>query len=180
MAELLIKSSDTTNPDPVEDLRGCYKKGDVVVIKPDGWKWGKEELKKEKFYILRIPDKKPEDLEQLAKEDELELGTRYIAEAQGLGVMAEAPDETAAIETCQSLADAVVKRLQDYGLTPNYQIVTRTEPIRHIVARRRLRINIEEIEDALKKDIVELTSDKISITDKPQGTTSTLAELTKS
>jgi len=180
MAELLIKSSDTTNPDPVKDLRGCYKKGDVVVIKPDGWKWGKEELKKEKFYILRIPDKKPEELEQIVKEDEIEIGTRYVAEAQGLGVMAEAPDETTATKACQSLADAVVERLQNYGLTPGYQIVTRAEPIRHVVARRRLRINIEEIEDALQKDTVELTSDKISITDKPQGTTATLTELTKS
>jgi|GEM_PF-4497413 len=180
MAELLIKSSDTTNPDPVKDLRGCYKKGDVVVRKPDGWKWGKEELNKKKFYILCVPDKEVDELEFLTKEDEIELGNRYIAESPELGVMAEGPDAETASKACEALANAVLKRLQDYGLTPSYQIVTRAEPIRHVVARRRHRINVEEIEDALQNEVVaEITSDKISVTDKPQKITATLAELAK-
>ena len=179
MAELLIKADDATNPDQVKDLRGCYKKGDVVVVKPDGWKWGKEELNKKKFYILKVPDKSVEELQFLTKEDEIKLGTRYVAEAQGLGVMAEAPDETTATKICQIRTEAVVKRLQEYGLSPSYQITTRTEPVRHVVARRRHRLNVEDIENALQKDVVELTSDKVSIIDKPQGTTATLAELVK-
>jgi len=177
MAELLIKAVDAVHSDPVKDLRGCYKKGDVVVVKPDGWKWGKEELKKEKFYILKVTDKSVEELQFLTKEDEIELGTRYVAEASKLGVTAEAPDETTATKACQARVDAVVERLQKYGLSPSYQIATRTEPIRHVVARRRHRINVENIESALQKDTVELTSDKISIMDKPEGTTVTLAEL---
>jgi len=179
MAELLIKASNTTNPDQVKDLRGCYKKGDVVVVKPDGWKWGKEELNKEKFYILKVTDKSVEELQFLTKEDEIELGTRCVAEAQGLGIMAEAPDEATATKACQARVDAVVERLQKYGLSPSYQIITRAEPVRHVIARRRHRLNIEEIESALQSGIVELTSDKISITDKPEGTTAILAELAK-
>jgi len=180
MAELLIKSSDTTNPDPVKDLRGCYKKGDVVVRKPDGWKWGKEELNKNKFYILRVPDKEVDELEFLTKEDEIVLGNRYIAESPELGVMAEGPDADTASKACQALANAVLKRLQDYGLSPSYQIVTRTEPIKHVVVRRRHRVNIEDIEDILRNEVVaEVTSDKLSVTDKPQKVSVTLAELAK-
>jgi hypothetical protein len=29
---LLVKDSDATNPDPVKDQRGCYKRGDVVEV----------------------------------------------------------------------------------------------------------------------------------------------------
>lgn len=54
MAELLIKAVDAFNPDPTKDRRGCYKKGDVVCVRPDGWEWGKEERTK-RFSILRIP-----------------------------------------------------------------------------------------------------------------------------
>ncbi|MCD6149092.1 hypothetical protein J7J18_07000 [bacterium] len=180
MAELLVKSSDTTNPDPIKDLRGCYKKGDVVVVKPDGWKWGKEELNKNKFYILCVPDKEVDELKFLTKEDEIVLGNRYIAESPELGVMAEGPDAETASKTCQTLADAVLKRLQDHDLSPSYQIVTRIEPIRHVVARRRHRINIEDIEDILQSEVVaEVTSDKISVTDKPQKISATLAKLAK-
>lgn len=43
MAELLIKAISSTNPDPVKDQRGCYKRGDIVDVRPDGFEWGKEE-----------------------------------------------------------------------------------------------------------------------------------------
>lgn len=39
MAEFLINAIDVFNEDPVKDKTGCYKRGDVVVVMPDGWKW---------------------------------------------------------------------------------------------------------------------------------------------
>lgn len=43
MAELLVKARDNAHPDPVKDRAGCYKAGDVVVVRPDGHPWGREE-----------------------------------------------------------------------------------------------------------------------------------------
>jgi len=43
MAELLIKAIDFVNPDPDEDKRGSYKRGDVVVVREDGAPWGAKE-----------------------------------------------------------------------------------------------------------------------------------------
>jgi len=42
MAELLIRLKNNTNADPVKD-RMCYKRGDIVVVKPDGHHWGRAE-----------------------------------------------------------------------------------------------------------------------------------------
>ena len=55
MAELLIKAVDAVHADPVKDKCGCYKRGDVVVAKADGWAWGKEEGLPA-FCILKITD----------------------------------------------------------------------------------------------------------------------------
>lgn len=54
MAELLIKAVDAIHVDPVKDQRGSYKRGDVVVVMPDGHVWGKEE-RLPKFFILKVP-----------------------------------------------------------------------------------------------------------------------------
>lgn len=43
MAELLIKAIDATHSDPVKDKAGCYKRGDIVDVRPDGFEWGREE-----------------------------------------------------------------------------------------------------------------------------------------
>ena len=62
MAELLIKAVDSFHSDPVKDLRGSYKRGDVVVVMEDGHVWGKEEHPKTTtynpphFFILKILD----------------------------------------------------------------------------------------------------------------------------
>lgn len=54
MAEFLIKVSDNMHNDPVKSLRGCYKRGDIVVVMPDGHAWGKEEGLP-LFYIVKVP-----------------------------------------------------------------------------------------------------------------------------
>lgn len=43
-----------------KDRRGCYKTGDPVVVKPDGWGWGREECPP-KFIVLKVPELSVED-----------------------------------------------------------------------------------------------------------------------
>lgn len=59
MAELLIKAVDATHPDPIKNERGCYKRGDIVDVRPDGWHWGTEEGLP-KFVIVKVPGLDPE------------------------------------------------------------------------------------------------------------------------
>lgn len=66
MARLLVKATDNTHPDPVKDLR-CYKRGDVVVVMPDGHEWGKEEGPP-KFFTVDIPGAAPEKFSSLIQE----------------------------------------------------------------------------------------------------------------
>jgi hypothetical protein len=59
MAELLIMLKNNVHPDPDIDKRGCYKRGDIVLVMNDGHMWGpKEGLPI--FFILKIPDLNPE------------------------------------------------------------------------------------------------------------------------
>ena len=54
MAEILVKAMDATHSDPVKDLRGCYKRGNIVDVRKDGFEWGKEEGLP-KFVKVKIP-----------------------------------------------------------------------------------------------------------------------------
>ncbi len=54
MAEFLVKAISATHSDPEKDKQGCYKRGDVVVIMPDGHEWGKEECLP-KFVVVKVP-----------------------------------------------------------------------------------------------------------------------------
>ena len=60
MAELLIKAVDATHTDPTKDVRGCYKRGDVVLVRENGHVWGSKELfapaNGGKFIVLKITD----------------------------------------------------------------------------------------------------------------------------
>jgi hypothetical protein len=60
MAEALLFSANNTNPDPVKDRRGSWKRGYLVVVKPDGWSWGREEdpaqtIAPRTFMLLKFP-----------------------------------------------------------------------------------------------------------------------------
>lgn len=63
MAELLIKAIDATHSNPDKDAKGCYKRGDIVLIRPNGHTWGSKELKAPadggKFIVLKITDVTP-------------------------------------------------------------------------------------------------------------------------
>ena len=55
MAELLVLAKvGYTNPDPVKDRRGCYKKGDIVHVADDGHVWGGKETLPD-FVIVKVP-----------------------------------------------------------------------------------------------------------------------------
>lgn len=54
MCEIIVKAIDVTNPDPVKNRRGCYKRGYPVAVYPDGTKWGNEE-RLPKFVIIKLP-----------------------------------------------------------------------------------------------------------------------------
>ena len=71
-AELLVKAKphwqDAWKADDVDKLSVDEKRsyesrsqiGDVIVVRPDGWKWGKEECLPN-FVVIKIPDLKVED-----------------------------------------------------------------------------------------------------------------------
>lgn len=40
MAEFLVKARDAVHSDSTKDVRGSYKRGDIVVVMPDGHRWG--------------------------------------------------------------------------------------------------------------------------------------------
>ena len=54
MCEILVKAIDHVHPDPVKDRRGAYKRGDPVLVMPDGHEWGNEE-RLPRFIVLKIP-----------------------------------------------------------------------------------------------------------------------------
>ena len=58
-AELLVKAEDAWGDDPSRS-----RKGDIIVVRPDGWKWGKEECLP-RFIVIKVPNVKAEDLKYL-------------------------------------------------------------------------------------------------------------------
>lgn len=55
MAELLLRVVDKVGSDLYRNCQ-CLKRGDVVVVQPDGWKWGNEELTNPDWRILKLPN----------------------------------------------------------------------------------------------------------------------------
>lgn len=75
MAELLIKARDAVNADAEKDRRGCYKRGDVVIVQNDGHQWGAMEGPPN-FVVLRIPGAARALAERLTEEqDDDDAGT---------------------------------------------------------------------------------------------------------
>jgi len=54
MSEILIKATDARHRDPLEDARGCYKRGDPALVMPDGHPWGRLETLP-RFWRVRVP-----------------------------------------------------------------------------------------------------------------------------
>jgi len=169
--ELLVKACDTVHQNEVKDLRGCYKKGYVVVVKPAGHKWGKEELNRNKFYIIRVKNINPEDLQYLTQNHEVNLGTGYSAVSEKLGVFVTSPDKDVARSECLKRCKLVAQELSHFGITVNeadfnIKVEERTE--NHTIARRRYKIDVSGIEGSLKKEIVEISVKDLKIIDQRQ------------
>lgn len=54
MAELLVRVVDKVNSDPYLDVH-CTKRGDVIAVCPDGWRWGSGELNNPAWRIVKLP-----------------------------------------------------------------------------------------------------------------------------
>lgn len=54
MCELLVRTVDSIDPDPIRDLK-VYKRGMVVTVQDDGWPWGTAETGRPDFAIIKIP-----------------------------------------------------------------------------------------------------------------------------
>lgn len=64
MCELLVRTVDKTNDDPYLDAQ-LTKRGDVVVIVPDGHEWSEAERSNPHWRILKFPGVPESDLASL-------------------------------------------------------------------------------------------------------------------
>ena len=69
MAEVLLRVVDKVNPNSVYLDAQCLKRGDVVVVCPDGWNWGTEELSNPHWRILKLPNIPVEQMQQFLSEE---------------------------------------------------------------------------------------------------------------
>ena len=53
MAELLIMTHNHTHADPIKERRGSWKRGMVMDIHEDGWKWSETELTS--YKLVKMP-----------------------------------------------------------------------------------------------------------------------------
>lgn len=82
MAELLIKARDAEHADPEKDRRGCYKRGDVVIVQDDGHEWGRKEGPPN-FVVLRIPGAARSLAERLTEEQDDDDDGTPLQDEQG-------------------------------------------------------------------------------------------------
>ena len=54
MCEILVMLGNQSHPDKALDKAGCYKRGDAVVVMPDGHEWGRAE-RPPKFVVVKVP-----------------------------------------------------------------------------------------------------------------------------
>ena len=80
MAEVLCMARSSTHADSAKDREGSYKKGMPVVVKPDGFAWGAEELRPPAqggvFVRIRVSDKSVAKVEKFI-EEELSGGNHF-------------------------------------------------------------------------------------------------------
>lgn len=67
MAELLVRIIDKVNDDPYLDVH-CTKRGDVIVVRPDGWAWGQKEINNPEWRIVKLQASVSECLQFLSPE----------------------------------------------------------------------------------------------------------------
>jgi len=65
MAEMLVFMEDQTSDEGIEKTAKLPQRGDVVVVREDGWSWGDMERNNILFALVIVPDATPEDLASL-------------------------------------------------------------------------------------------------------------------
>ena len=65
MCELLVKSVDAIHPDKKINLSSCYKRGDVISIREDGFKWSDGELDSNVFEVVKMQNIPVEQMQYL-------------------------------------------------------------------------------------------------------------------
>lgn len=63
MAEILLRVVDKVGADVYKNCQ-CLKRGDVVVVQPDGWPWGREELTNPDWRIIKLPNVTVAEMQQ--------------------------------------------------------------------------------------------------------------------
>jgi hypothetical protein len=71
MAEFLVKARNAIHVNPDKDARSSYKRGDIVVVMPDGHQWGTLETLPE-FVVVKVTGLDHERAQQLI-EPEVEI-----------------------------------------------------------------------------------------------------------
>jgi hypothetical protein len=68
MAEVLLRAIDNDGPE-----EAMYKTGDAVVVRPDGWSWGRMEIHPVdlggEFWLIRLPGVDPAVIEPYLEPD---------------------------------------------------------------------------------------------------------------
>jgi len=144
MAELLVRLKDNTHPDPIKDLRGCAKKGYVITIKPDGWKWTENEGPPN-FKVIKVPGVDPSKLEDLLKMDIYDPGPHYVAFAQEFNLHAFGATEEEAVKNLSVVANEAVKKYADKGLPVTYSVRVEEVPRQLTICMRKKKIDLDRL-----------------------------------
>jgi len=150
MAELLIRLKNNTHVDLAGD-RMCYKSGDIVVVKPDGHRWGRAEGLPD-FAVIGT-DRTEAQMEQFTsvhEVPEIETHEVYLKEWMeekakgGNGLFSEQPTEG-------------IKQIRKIGLKKKkVATVTLVGPVLRPYTRRKWGINISALSLEAKKDLAAL------------------------
>jgi hypothetical protein len=136
MAELLIKARNAQHADPDIDRQGCYKRGDIVVVMPDGHEWGaKEGLPN--FVKIKIPGLDHETVRELIDEQREDDAGTLLFDDDGQPILFRRRRWRLLVD---SIPTTIRNQLRDFGEVT----VTRAQ-IRNYVKRIRDNLTFDKI-----------------------------------
>lgn len=136
MAELLIKARNAQHADPDKDRRGCYKRGDIVVVMPDGHAWGaKEGLPN--FVKIKIPGLNHETVRELIDEQQEDDAGNPLLDNEGSPLTFRRRRWRVLVD---SIPTTIRNQLRDFGEVT----VTRAQ-VRNYVKRIRDNLTFDKI-----------------------------------
>lgn len=80
MPEILLRVADKINHGDFYKNLKCTKRGDVIVVREDGWVWGKDELALPFWRIIKFPFSDPADHDQIKGHLEALLSTEMATD----------------------------------------------------------------------------------------------------